>query len=630
MKSARQIFRSIDNEKSFRQIGYVVFDLLNKDDIENLLQFYTEEFSIKREVYQFAEKLPYYISVFDKNDVHKKKVDEIISCFVKPGTGQMMIDYEVFYSNFMIKFPGDGQIEAHQDFNFVDETIYTAFNLWCPLVDTSSQNGGLYVIPGSHNVFTTQRGPNIPKALTQYNQTLKKYAQFIPLKKGQAIIFDHKLIHYSPPNQTDEVRIAIQSVLKPCESPALHYFFEEDTKRVKACIIDKQFIFENDLWNNPLHQLPADHYQDLVEFPDENEIIKKLITLKLNYINYINVLHPTRRVFINENLQANFEKDGFVKISLLNNAEIDQLKKLFIDHFGADVKNSDYGMYITLEEDDVSLKKQLIENISAIAFPRVQNYFINCKPHLGSFLVKAPGKYSYTYPHQDWTFVDSPQYCSVTIWIALVDTNKDNGTLGFIKGSHLFFDGLVGSPSPDFKTLTQGHEDIFYEYLEFISLKAGEAIAFDNRTIHGAAPNTTKENRAAVAIGVTPEECQLYHYYLVPNSVQNEQRKIAKLKVDETFFHRHSVKNLKQLYAKNLMPEGYETVALLYNELVTFSRTEMLELCKQADLQKNGESLDTSINKEKDLGTEHGKSTLKKRLNSMALQLKRLLFKTEK
>src|SRR6185295_15694981 len=156
----RRIFREEQNERFFRDNGYVVFDLLTERAVSDIYSFYEEEFKSDREVYPFAETLPYYISIFDKDTAHKKRVDSLISSQVSHTIEDLMFDYEIFYSNLMIKFPRDGQIEAHQDFNFVDESQHTAFNLWCPLIDTERENGGLFVIPGSHKVFRTQRGPN--------------------------------------------------------------------------------------------------------------------------------------------------------------------------------------------------------------------------------------------------------------------------------------------------------------------------------------------------------------------------------------------------------------------------------------------------------------------------------------
>lgn len=587
----RTIFRDEGQERFFRENGYITVDLLDEEAVRDILAFYSDEFKTGREVYPFAKALPYYISVFDADREHKKRVDALISEHVRGAVAPLMHDYEIFYSNLMIKFPGDGQIEAHQDFNFVDEAEHTAFNLWCPLVDTGSHNGGLYVIPGSHRVFRTQRGPNIPKALTQYNEMLQRYATLIALRKGQAIIFDHKLIHYSPPNHTDAVRVAVQSVLKPREAPALHYFFDEQTKQVRAYGIEKEYILETNLWEADVRALSPHHSETLIPFPEEGEMIDALVQLKLRGIEHPARPTAPRPLFKSEETQRAFERDGYVKLPVLQAAEVQRLKDVFAEMIGADVKNTDYGMYISLEEEDERLKTSVVEKISAQLLPAVQDHFIRCKSHLGSFLVKAPGPDSYTYPHQDWTFVNSPEYCSVTVWVALVDVDESNGALGFIKGSHRMWDRPVGSPSPYFRTFTSGHEDILYEYLEVVPLRAGESVAFDNRTIHGAPPNLTGSQRIAAAIGMTPEEATLHHFYLLPPDGGEGHGRVAKLKIDQQFFHRYSVAALRRLFERGETPGGYEVEAVIEDSFHPFSRQEMQKLCEHAGLKKNGRKL---------------------------------------
>jgi ectoine hydroxylase-related dioxygenase (phytanoyl-CoA dioxygenase family) len=589
----RTIFRCEDDERFFRHNGYVVFDLLDAPAIKEILSFYAAEFETTRAVYPFAKSLPYYISIFDQDNEHKQRVDSLVSRFVTTKIDALMFDYEVFYSNFMIKFPRDGEIEAHQDFNFVDESKHTAFNLWCPLVDTSIENGGLFVIPGSHLVFRTQRGPNLPKALTQYNQLLRRYAKFISLREGQAIIFDHKLVHYSPPNNTDHTRVAIQSVLKPRESPALQYYFADDTREVQAFQVDKEFILATNLWDTGPVTRPRDHVEELIPFPDENEIVDSLVRLKVQYLQTPLEPAPPRPIFKQPEIQASFAQNGYVKLPLLDAAEVQELKRLFVETIGEEVDNTDYGMYISLEETDVDFKTSIIKQVSATLLPRVQNHFLDCKSHLGSFLVKASGINSYTYPHQDWTFVDTPNY-SVTVWVALVDTDRNNGALGFVRGSHRFFNRSLGSPSPYFATFTQGHEDLLYEYLEFVPLKAGEAVVFDNRTIHGAPPNLSGSNRIAVAIGMTPAEAPLYHYYLLPAENGQSSRRIAKFKVDEQFFHRYSLASLKQLFEAGKAPDDYAVEVVFEDSFEPFPRAEIQKLCEQFGLEKNGSKLEIS------------------------------------
>jgi ectoine hydroxylase-related dioxygenase (phytanoyl-CoA dioxygenase family) len=586
----RKIFREESNERQFRQDGYVIVDLLGAEAIDDLLSFYAAAFPSRREVVPYAHELPYYISIFDRDPAHKREVDERISRYIAHHTDVLLEDYEVFYSNFMIKFPGDGQIEAHQDFNFVDESQHTAFNLWCPLVDTNSQNGGLYVIAGSHNVFRTQRGPNLPKALTQYNDLLKRYSRCIPINKGHAAIFDHKLIHYSPPNRSDQVRVAVQSVLKPREAAAIHYVYDHATERVRAYGIDKEFILSNDLWNSPLGDRTQEHEQPLIPLPTPVELEDRVIDLAVQRAKCGSAIDG-RRVLRDVRRQRELDEKGFVTLPLLGADEVQRLKELFVESTGGSVENTAYGMYIGLEETDLERKRRVIREVLAAMLPHAQEHFEDCKPHLGSFLVKAPGTDSYTYPHQDWTFVDTPEYRSMTVWTALVDVDEDNGALGFVPGSHGFFDKPVGSPSPDFMTCAQGHETILYEYLQFVPLRAGEAVVFDNRTIHGAVPNRSDQLRIAVAIGMTPREAQLYHYFLVPESLRGSSRKLAKLKVDSSFFEKNTVASLKKMYDSKQMPAGCEITSLLDDEFVPFTGLEIRKLCERSGLRPNGRRL---------------------------------------
>jgi ectoine hydroxylase-related dioxygenase (phytanoyl-CoA dioxygenase family) len=586
----RRVFKDDMHERLFQQRGFVVADLLEESAVGDLWAFFADAFSEKRPVVPHARNLPYYITVFDEDHAHKHRVDELISRHVAPRLPALMIDYEVFYSNFMIKFPGDGQIEAHQDFNFVDESRFAAFNLWCPLVDTDTSNGGLFVIAGSHNVFRTQRGPNLPQALTEYNDTLKKFASWVPLRRGQAIIFDHRLIHCSPPNRTQLPRVAVQSVLTPREAPTIHYVFDAPTRRVRAYEVDRQFILDNNLWEADLSSRALNHEQDLIPLPTPREVTRNLVDLALGDAAAQDG-GAVRRVFQNDATQRIFDRDGFVQLSVLTADEVRQLTRLFVDSTGGTVANSEYGMYIGLEEEDLERKRAVIRGVSSVLLPNLRRHFSDCKPHLGSFLVKAPGEDSYTCPHQDWTFVDEPRYRSITIWVALVDVDESNGALGFVTGSQRFFRRAIGSPSPEFQTCTQGHEALLYEYLKFVPLKAGEAVAFDNRIIHGATPNRTLVPRVAVAIGMTPREAQLYHYFLVPQSARDGRRKIAKLRVNEEFFERHSVAALKAAFAAGRLPDGCELEAVLEEDCSAFSSQEIQLLCEQSGLYKNGRHL---------------------------------------
>lgn len=104
------------------------------------------------------------------------------------------------------KYKNKSILKAHQDWTIVDEAKYNSYNLWMPLVNTNSKNGTLGLIPKSHKWFNNLRGFGIENSLEQYSKKIIKFGYEPSLKAGQAILYNHKLIHYSMPNTTNVKR----------------------------------------------------------------------------------------------------------------------------------------------------------------------------------------------------------------------------------------------------------------------------------------------------------------------------------------------------------------------------------------------------------------------------------------
>jgi hypothetical protein len=106
-------------------------------------------------------------------------------------------------------------------------------NVWVPLIDVDEKNGCLGFLKGSHNFEFTLRGSSITFIAT-YNKyedddilgaMYKQYPlELAPMKKGEAVIYDQRMAHFSYPNQSPSSRLAASLMCMPVEATPIHYY----------------------------------------------------------------------------------------------------------------------------------------------------------------------------------------------------------------------------------------------------------------------------------------------------------------------------------------------------------------------------------------------------------------------
>lgn len=274
-------------------------------------------------------------------------------------------------------------------------------------------------------------------------------------------------------------------------------------------------------------------------------------------------------------MQEQFERDGFITFELLNETEINHLKDFYGKLSAAEVPV--YGFHVSLDHSNRAQVEAVTTEIYRILEPKVAEIFENHQVFTASFVVKEHNPKGVVPPHQDWTFVDEREYWSATLWTPLVDVDMNNGALGVIRGSHRFFDWPRCSPSPQFKTPLGAHMFTIFPYLEIVPLKAGHAIMFDNRTIHGSPPNTTESPRLAVGIGVTHKDAALQHHYLLPGTAQPTIEQYA---ITREFFLHYNNGNLSKLHDAGGKIEDWEIMKTYALDLPTYEAEEMQDKMK--------------------------------------------------
>jgi ectoine hydroxylase-related dioxygenase (phytanoyl-CoA dioxygenase family) len=118
-----------------------------------------------------------------------------------------MYDAQVFTASYVVKEPNPlSVVPVHQDWSFVDdEGEYCSTTCWIPLMDVNEENGALGIVTGSNNYYDVIRAspsPQTPHALADHYFTTFPYIKMVNMKAGEAIVFNNKTFHASPPNNS--------------------------------------------------------------------------------------------------------------------------------------------------------------------------------------------------------------------------------------------------------------------------------------------------------------------------------------------------------------------------------------------------------------------------------------------
>lgn len=231
-------FHEQDSELAFLNRGWLTVPLLSDSEAEDMISIFNNFHRKKNDIHAFTLCSPNYEM--------KKEIFMILKEYFTPKLNLVFSSYRLTGGNFYFKASHSSFniVPPHQDWTFVDEKANFSINVWIPLVDMNKLNGAYHIIEGSHRWEFTYRGSNIPSACSNMQFSFDNL-KYLPAKKGEAIIYDHRLVHATPPNISDVDRIAIVLNLIPYNTDLIHCIIpDRDSNSIDIYKVDEEFFWK--------------------------------------------------------------------------------------------------------------------------------------------------------------------------------------------------------------------------------------------------------------------------------------------------------------------------------------------------------------------------------------------------
>lgn len=249
-KHMKKVFKDEALQSEFEQRGYIIIDFYTQEEVAYLLKLYKTLHPVDEE--------GFFPSTFSKDKNYRKTADEEIRNIGNRSIQFYLQDIKVVAGSFIVKSPGAGVMDLHQDMTLVDETEYTGINIWCPLVDLTDDNGQLMALPESHRFFPTYRGASVPTIYANVYPEAMKYSVPVKLKAGQAIIFDQSILHWSKPNNSSETRPVTNIYFTHKDAPfrICYYNRETNPNQIEVFEQDERFMTDFEQFGDNIYDRP--------------------------------------------------------------------------------------------------------------------------------------------------------------------------------------------------------------------------------------------------------------------------------------------------------------------------------------------------------------------------------------
>lgn len=231
-----RIFRDEAKQEEFERRGFTTVRLLSSADAADLAGRIEEA----RKVAEGQSCTAGIDQSFCTPDAGYRQRVHALGCeAIEQPLLSQLVGYRLVAAGVMTKKPGAGSMRLHRDRSVMVDLETAAVNAWCPLVDVDDSFGNLVLLPGSHKLPNVET-EGLKPFYEDYVEELEKLCVSYPLEAGEAVLFDHRLLHWSRPNRHDEPRPALRSMAVPIDSRLVYYRLDQASDGKRFEILDAE------------------------------------------------------------------------------------------------------------------------------------------------------------------------------------------------------------------------------------------------------------------------------------------------------------------------------------------------------------------------------------------------------
>jgi len=247
-----QVFRDSTMAEVLHQEGLTVESFLSAEQIEALRALYQASHTLS------DEQGGMFYSLYSQDLAYREKIHQEVHQILKPTLEHWFKGYKNVINSFVVKLPGKAsEFAIHQDTTALDETKFSPLSVWIPLWDVTPENGAMCMVPGSHKLFSPYRGISFPFPFQGANQTVRDYLEPVPVKAGEAVLFDPRVLHNSLPNLSDKPRIALICGIFPQEADFNICFKESPDSPIEIWQQEDDFLLKYPNFLHHCHDRPV-------------------------------------------------------------------------------------------------------------------------------------------------------------------------------------------------------------------------------------------------------------------------------------------------------------------------------------------------------------------------------------